>query len=590
MNQKGRWKLPLLLAVLAAVIFLVFCWRIDLGEQSPLAPLHSYLTELFSGAGSSASGLGAGEPAREEGEKRILVIETTDIHGFVVDSSSGKEETVQNRLAYIAGLVDEARSSGRYDDVILLDGGDLYQGPPISVLTSGAIARAAVDQMHYDAVALGNHEFDWEVTQYAADKDGTIAPYSFGDYSGDPDTPVLASNLYDAETGERVPFTKDYVILEKCGLRIAVIGYIPNYRKSILTEKIRPYTIDEDKEKLAALVKKVNETEKPDATIILAHAKPLPVAEAMDPQQVDLVAGGHSHEITAQTASNGIPCIQGNCHAQGLSSALLRFHKDGTVTVEDVKYTDIMDNEKQLFDTKENAAHLDPAVLAVSRSVWQSIEEMIEDELGYIDMPIVKKYELGSSSAGNWVTGLMLQATEADGAVAAFYNTGGIRSEIKLPSGEKTRTINAYDVYSMMPYGNKILLYDLTGPELAQQLVNGLRLTNYGDQVSGLSFTYSATGDEDTDRSKREYTILGITMDDGTEVDLNDPTALYRVSIISYCASYPGSVFEGKEPVLPVEDALPENESCIAALRIEARSADGYIAVDTRERSERLAG
>ncbi|MBR3742813.1 MAG: hypothetical protein IKN04_20555 [Clostridia bacterium] len=100
--------------------------------------------------------------------------------------------------------------------------------------------------MDYDAIALGNHEFDWEVTEFAADLDGTIAPYVLGDYFGDEKTPILASNLYDAATGERVPFTQDYVIVEKAGLRIAVVGYIPDYRKSIMFEKIAPYIIDPD--------------------------------------------------------------------------------------------------------------------------------------------------------------------------------------------------------------------------------------------------------------------------------------------------------------------------------------------------------
>ncbi len=86
-----------------------------------------------------------------------------------------------------------------------------------------------LDAMHYDAVCLGNHEFDWGVDEYAGDSEGTVAPYVLGDYFGDPKIPVLASNLYDAVSGERVPFTKDYAIIEKAGLRIAVIGYIPDY-------------------------------------------------------------------------------------------------------------------------------------------------------------------------------------------------------------------------------------------------------------------------------------------------------------------------------------------------------------------------
>ena len=162
-------------------------------------------------------------PDRQEEARKILVMETSDIHGYIMDASSGREETFQYRLAAIAHLVREARASGQYDDVVLLDAGDLFQGTPVSGLTGGAAIRAAMDMMDYDAIALGNHEFDWDVTQYAADQDGTIAPYELGDYFGDTKTPILASNLLDAATGGRVPFTRDYVILEKAGKKIAVV-------------------------------------------------------------------------------------------------------------------------------------------------------------------------------------------------------------------------------------------------------------------------------------------------------------------------------------------------------------------------------
>lgn len=151
------------------------------------------------------------------------------VHGYLFDASSGYQESFQYRLAYIANEVNEARASEEYDDVILLDGGDIYQGTPFSSLTGGAPMRLALETMEYDAVALGNHEFDWDVREYCADDEGTLPPYEIGDYFGDPDIPVLACNLYDAKTMERVPFTQDYMIIERSGVKTAVIGYIPDF-------------------------------------------------------------------------------------------------------------------------------------------------------------------------------------------------------------------------------------------------------------------------------------------------------------------------------------------------------------------------
>lgn len=527
----------------------------------------------------------AAEDPAEGTEKRILVIETTDVHGYIIDTSAGSEDRFQYRLARIAQLVSEARASGEYDDVLLLDGGDLYQGTPSSLMTGGAVIRAAYDVMGYDAVCLGNHEFDWSVTEYAADPEGTMAPYVLGDYFGDAKIPVLACNLYDAATGERVPFTRDYAIIEKAGLRIAVIGYIPDYRSDIMTAMIEPYRIDGRLGVLDRLVKEVNEREKPDATIVLAHEVPLKVSPGLDPDQVDLICGGHSHEILATTSKEGIPCIQGNCYGYGFASAVMTFGPDGSVRVEDLKYISVTDDRETLFDTPENAALLDPEIMAVSRAGWDAIRDEMSEALGWIDTPVLMTREMGTNSAGNWITGLFLKATKDLEPVIAFHNNGGIRTSFFIPRDETTRNITVGDIYTISPFGNSLLVYEINGQELARQLANGLKKTSYGDQMTGVTFTWTATGDDTMDRAEREYTILSATLDDGTEVDLNDTEKLYRVCVTNFSATVPGSVFEGKEPLVPMADAPVDNEAMIRVLREESLANNGYISVDERPRS-----
>ena len=527
----------------------------------------------------------ASEAEAEPGaEKRILVIETTDMHGWILDASSGDPEKFQYRLAYIAGVVEKARESGEYDDVLLLDGGDDFQGPPVSNLLFGAPMRAAMDAMGYDAAALGNHEFDWDVTEYGGDGEGTMVSYEVGKYAGDPDIPVLAPGLYDAASGERVPFTRDYTVVEKAGERIAVVGYIPDYRGSIKTIKAAPFEIDGDLEKLDALVREVNEKEQPDITIVLGHDAPQPVAEAMDPEAVDLVLGGHTHEIAAGIAKNGIPFIQGYCFAQGYASAVLVIAEDGAVSVEDPRYTDITENREALYDKEENLADLDETVLDISYAAWNKVWEEMSEVLGYIDTPVLRGFEIGANGAGNWVTGLMLRGTSEAGTKAAFYNSGGLRTDFEIPEGEDTRQITIYDVYSMTPFGNKILVFDITGPELARQLADGLVKSNYGDQVSGLTFTFTVSGDDKTPRKERKVRIISITLDDGTEVDLEDEETLYRVCTSNFNSTLPGSVFEGKEPVIPEVDAPVDTDLFVEVLRKEREENDGYIFVDTSER------
>lgn len=587
-QEKANWKkvaaVIIVIALLAALILVLLCVNRKTEDETPVLPA---ATEE-----PSIKPVVQEEPIKEEPtnapakEKRILLIETSDIHGYLMDNSSGNEETFQYRLAYIAQTVKEARESSAYDDVILVDGGDIYQGNPVSNLLNGAPILAAMDYMRYDAVCLGNHEFDWDVTAYSADKNGTLPAYRFGSYSGDPDIPVLASNLYDAFSGMRVPFTKDYVIVEKAGVRIALIGYLPDYSGSILSEKIQPYKIDSNQSRFSDKVKEINRTEKPDVTVVIAHSEPKTVAGALDPADVQLVAGGHKHARIFGVSSSGVPYIQSDCYAKGYASALIRVLTDGTVRVEELGFTDITADRKALYDTPENADKLDNTVLAISREAWAAVGDQMSEVLGYITTPVSKNQatgDNGSTTAGNWITGLMLRVTREQGTVAAFYNSGGIRTNLNCAKGTK-REVTVGDIYTITPFGNGLYVYELTGEELKQQLVNGFRSSNYGDQMSGLTFTYT---EEKTEKGV-QITIRSITLDDGTEVDLNGRIPLYRVCVSSYNATLTGSVFEKKTPLVSETEAPVDNLAFIELLRSEASDNAGYLFVDTSPRGYRL--
>ena len=206
-EQKSRIITITAVIVMIAVLTAVVLFVIHNYSPKPVQPVAAVQETAAPSAGPVASA------APEKTEKRIFLIETSDIHGYLMDISSGNEKSFQYRLAYIAKQVKEARESSLYDDVLLIDGGDLFQGNPVSNQLHGAPVIAAMDEMQYDAVVLGNHEFDWDVKTFCADESGTLPAYRFGLYSGDPDIPVLACDLYDAASHMRVPFTRDYVVV-----------------------------------------------------------------------------------------------------------------------------------------------------------------------------------------------------------------------------------------------------------------------------------------------------------------------------------------------------------------------------------------
>ncbi|MBO4461203.1 MAG: 5'-nucleotidase C-terminal domain-containing protein [Clostridiales bacterium] len=514
------------------------------------------------------------DSSKELPEVRIKLFETSDIHGTLMDTSSGKEENYQYRMAYIAKIISDARNSDEFDDVMLLDCGDIYTGTTQSTMVKGAHLRAAMDIMDYDVMELGNHEFDWGVLNNV-DEDATPAAYDFAGYKADPDTPVIASNLYYEGTSERVDFSRDYAVVEKAGKRIAVIGFLSKIDDFGDKSSFPACELDWKLDHLSERVKEINAQESPDATIVLAHQDPVLIADALDPADVDLVAGGHTHNGIYGRSGNGIPYIQCDSHAQGYASSVIVFDKNGNVSAYDPHYTDIKADKNKFLDRPENSGFLDPDIMTISRAALE-----VEDEvIGYIDHSIEKHdvvSDNGATSAGNWITSLMLRATADLNTVASFYNKGGIATSFYIPGGEESREISLNDVYAISSYGNSLLVYELTGKEIAKQLKDGFKNDVYGDQMSGLTFEYIDHRQEE----RKDVEIVSITLSDGTKIDPEDNETLYRVVTTNYNASVKGSVFEGKTSVVPENEAPVDNEAFVKVLKQEAADNNGYIKVD----------
>lgn len=541
-------------------------------------------------------------PASAETEwDTIKVFETTDIHGYSMDTSTYKEETFQYRLAYIANIVSQAREDEAYDDVLLLDSGDIYQGTPISNQTYGAVLRATFDKMGYDAVGLGNHEFDWDVTKYAADSEGTMAPYEIGEFKGNADIPVVMSNLYYAGTDTRVDFTQDYTIVEKAGHKIAVIGWANDYRDEIKASQIEPYEIHDDIEELKKLAANVKSREKAEVVIILVHADPAGIADELDPDVVDLVAGGHTHKMINGTSDvTGIDYMQGYCRAYGYSTTEIKISPNGEVDVETPEYVDIasdVDLIPNLYYKDGSNDALDSEIVKISQTAWDEIAEEMNEVLCTVDKSITRDFidetNGASTVAGNWIADRMLEITKEQNTVAAFTNRGGIRSDIQLEPGEETRDITVADIYTMMPFGNRIYVYTITGKQMAEHMENaliglnpeigmnnGYEASNYGDQFSGIRMTYRVVDGG--------IKVVSIVTDDGECIDVNDEENTYNVCVSEYCATLEGSVFENLTPIVSPDDAPTDNLAIISELR-EYREMDELdIEVDTTMHSMRV--
>ena len=431
-----------------------------------------------------------------EGEDTIyslFVFETSDTHGYLAEKT---DDGLEFRLAYISDKVKDIRGHGdqyRKEKAVLIDSGDIYQGNFMSNILKGNSLSAAYEYMDYDAVGIGNHEFDWGL-ENLVDSDKTMKDYSVGSYSGINDVPVVVSNLY--KDGAKYENAEDYVILNKVAtdaggndinVRIGVIGYAEDYSLTISYDKFTGmgYEIKEDINEVNAIAKNLEESGMCDATILLYHGSAYELAGQLGPDSViDLVMGGHTHKCQKGVTPEGIEYIQPGANGQYYAYARLGFTvQSGQVKFDGVKYKryeKTIEDVNKLYDLPENADELDMDITNLTHEVINEVEPILNQEVGYITESACRyTYIEGSgkrsNTSGNWMASILKRAGDAD---VAFMNSGGIRKEY-LVNGDK-RIITLADVYEMFPFDDPYFVYEITYGELYEVLSYSLQSAGKG--------------------------------------------------------------------------------------------------------------
>ena len=428
-----------------------------------------------------------GETVTEDTHYRLPVFFTSDIHGYLADipdSGDGVEYT----LASIADKVRDVRGAGdsaRKDLALLLDGGDIYQGNTLSATLNGMAMSAAFDLMGYDAVALGNHEFDWGL-ENTVDADGTMIDYRFREREGVNRIPVLVCDLY--RDGEKVTLGGDYLILEKTArdaaghelpVKIGVIGLAGSYGKSIRNSQFTGlgYTIEPDYGAVNALAEKLKTDEGCDAAVLIAHEDATVTAKGLgENTTVDLLLGGHTHQYLNWETDGGLTLQQPSCYSAAWAYADLAFTAaDGKPVLQGVENARVhwtVADRKKLLNTPENREELDENIVWLTDEVIDIASDIINAEIGYITVPLRRDEFLPESgdratTCGNWVSSLLARAT---GAEVAFINAGSLRLDLDLNQATGRRSVTLSTLSSMFPFENELWYFDLTWKELLTAL------------------------------------------------------------------------------------------------------------------------
>ncbi|HHX8290983.1 TPA: bifunctional UDP-sugar hydrolase/5'-nucleotidase UshA [Vibrio diabolicus] len=414
---------------------------------------------------------------------KLTVLHTNDHHGRFWQNRYG-EYGMAARKTLIDDLREEIQAEG--GSVLLLSGGDINTGVPESDLQDAEPDFKGMSKIGYDAMALGNHEFDNPL-------DVLFKQQEWASF------PMLSANIYDKNTGKRL--FQPYAMFNKQGIKIAVIGLTTEDTAKLGNpEFIEQIDFRDPKEEAKKLIAELKETEYPDLIFAVTHMGhyengnrginapgDVALARYLNEGDLDMIVGGHSQEPVCMEGPNVIKKSfkpGDECQPDQQNGAyIVQAHEWG-------KYVGRADYEFRNGELSMVSYDLIPVNLKKKIKVdGQSQRVLIQEEIeqdetmleflrpyqekgqGKLNVKIaesngklegdrsVVRYQ--QTNLGRLIATAHMERAKADFAV---MNSGGVRDSIA--AGD----ITYKDVLTVQPFGNMVSYVDMTGKEVLDYL------------------------------------------------------------------------------------------------------------------------
>lgn len=439
--------------------------------------------------------------------------------------------------AALAGYVNRYRVENR--TTFLFDSGDMFTGL-VSNLTRGEALMEMMRAMRYDAMGIGNHEFDYGSDAFETQMNRV--PF-----------PVLGANIFYKGTRHR--FSRPWVILERNGVRIGVIGIIGQDARSVANQAgITGLDFEDPATAIAPIVAELRP--QVDLIVVLAHQG------KTGPQQTDAEAHpdlqrDFDEDIRLAGAVPGIDVLLGGHAHRGIETPFVH-PKTGTIITQTYGYGTrlgvlrltlrdhkVVAHRGELVKTWSDRVTPDPAVAAVVARYERQIAPQVGTPLFTLARRVYRAYN-AESPLGNLVADAMRDAT---GAELAMENAGGLRAD--LPDGPLT-TGHVLDV---LPFLNTLDTYRATGAQILAILEQSATLERGMMQVSGLRAEY--------DLSRPAGSRIGRVWIGGQELD---PARSYVVASNSFIGAG-GDLYATFPKTERLTAGAPLSEVLVAYLR-----------------------
>ena len=448
-----------------------------------------------------AAGLAAGQPVT------VTLLATTDLHGNLtpVDYVTGKP--VARGLAKIATLIREARAENA--NTLLIDCGDTIQGTPLedvyqSVARTGADPvghrpptplagdpmMRAMNLLGYDAMTLGNHEFNAGLANLAQAR-------------RDANFPWISANTTFARDGAERAFA-GYIVKTVGGVKVAVIGIttpvIPIWERA---QNLGAYRFGPPIEAVRAAVANLASEERPDVIVVAAHSglgRNLQTGAAEEPAEnvvyqlaeqapgLDAIVFGHSHSQLEGQLVGKVLLVQ----PKNWGASLARI--DITLERQASGGWAVVSKKSRLIAVNE-ATEAAPDLMAMAKPYEDAAQR-------YLNTPVASSARELTAARGREEDTAVVDLIQR---VQLFYSKADVSftalndPAVRIPKGQVT----VRQIAALYPYDNQLLAIEGTGKMVKDALENSARYFS-GNGVPGFNYDMAEGVEYQIDRTRPE--------------------------------------------------------------------------------------
>jgi len=450
-------------------------------------------------------------PLTHEAETVLVILHTNDFHGHVTAWQGWEGELAGKTIGGFDRLAAAVRSARRNaEHVLLLDAGDAVADSMISKETRGQAVIRLMNVLQYDAMAIGNHEFEFGEERLRV-------------LIGEARFPVLAANIRVRGTGKL--FTRPYIIRQLGPLQIGILGMAyPNTSLTTTKNNVSNLEFEEATPVARRFIQQMRD-EGARTIIVLSHlGLSADIQLAKNVPGIDVIVGGHSHNRMAEAKHIGDTLIvQAGGHGSDLGVLELMFH--GAQRTRSTYHLLTLDHALIEADPRMTVqlAGLTAQLLSSENTpVGQGRDWLIRAQTLAGTEPRLRNQE---SPVDSLFADIIRESTKAD---VTFLP--GVGYGVGIPP----RSISTKALINLIPHESHIFIMEMNGAQLLEILEQSLENIYTGDpakkvggmiQVSGLTFTYDP-------ESKIGARVLSVSVNSQPL----DPRAHYQVTTNSLLA------------------------------------------------------